>query len=156
VPTLKKSDVVIISINWSYGPTVASDKELVFSLKEGFSRLQDTPATIVVFGASPAFLRAPQGIAIQQNIAEKEEIYLEAGDLHPVNELLEKVTNGFGYIFFNPSQFMCKKGDFKLCLAKKDGLFLYLDGGHLSETGSIYAMHELWNNHGKQFTGSVH
>jgi hypothetical protein len=155
LPTLTLSDIVIVSTNWSYAATVVADAELVLSLKGGFLRLQNTPATIVVVGASPAFPQAPQALAVRQRIVEQDEIYLEAGDLTTVNELLERVTIGFGYGFINPSRVMCKKENIKVCLVKKEGSFLYLDHGHLSEFGSIYLMRELWDIYGAQSVAHI-
>ncbi len=150
VPTLKSSDILIISLNWSFGSTVATDAELLSSWKEGLSRIQNTPATIVVVGASPSFARAPQAQAIRKNIALQEEIYLEtSNDLGSLNRNIEGVANGLGFIFVNPLRVMCKAENIKLCLVKTNGSYFYLDHGHLSESGSSFLIREIWNVYGK-------
>jgi hypothetical protein len=155
IPNLKISDVVIISISWPYYPNGPRDSDLVNSLREEFMRLKDTQATIIIFGSSPSFSRAPQAISVRQKKSNHNEIYLESGDVEALNKFLEGEANRFGYKFFDPSKAMCKDGNFKFCLVKRDGRYLYLDHGHLSEYGSIYVMHKLWSIYEKQFSSPI-
>jgi peptidoglycan/LPS O-acetylase OafA/YrhL len=151
VPGLKSRDILIISLNWTFGPTVATESELLLSWKEGLSRIRNTQASIVVIGASPAFTRPPQALAIRNKIDRQEEIYFEtSSELASLNDRIEGVANGLGFIFINPLRYMCKAEDSKLCLVKKNGSYLYLDHAHLSESGSFILIRELWNIYDKK------
>ena len=152
IPTLTTSDIIIISANWSFATTVISDAELIFSLNNSLRRLKkNTKAKIIVVGASPAYPKAPQSIAVRRKIITQEEIYLQVEDyLGPLNDLLEQVTNSLAIEFISPNRILCEKDNVNMCLVKKDGMFLYLDHGHLSEYGSGYLASEMWNQFEKK------
>ena len=146
IPTLTSSDIIIISANWSLAPTIISDAKFVEALENGFQRLYITSAKIIVVGPSPAFSKAPQSIVVRQKISVQETIYLQEGNkLVHLNALVEGVSSKFDQIYISPLRGMCKNDNIRMCIVKKDGLFLYLDHGHLSEFGSVYLIGEMWD-----------
>ena len=146
LPNLKTSDLVVVSYSWTQFYLPPLEKDFISLIRKRLLELKNTKAKVIIIGASVSFTRAPQEIVIQKNIAlNLDSFYLDTEDsvtVKRVNKILGADASKLGYYFFDPTLAMCENEDLKKCLAKKDGQYLYLDGGHLSDSGSKFVVNE--------------
>ena len=148
VPTLTKNDILVISINWRYGYQPNSEREFKSHIQKAFTVFRGSLAKIIIVGAPPCYRHAPQSISVRNGSFKDNNIYLEPEKyifMNSINKILGEQSKIYGFEFIDPTISMCNDLLNKNCFVKKNGRFLYLDHGHLSEEGSLQVIGQLFS-----------
>jgi hypothetical protein len=117
-------------------------------IQKAFTVFRGSLAKIIIVGAPPCYRHAPQSISVRNGSFEDNNIYLEPEKyifMNSINKILGEQSKIYGFEFIDPTISMCNDLLNKNCFVKKNGHFLYLDHGHLSEEGSLQVIGQLFN-----------
>jgi peptidoglycan/LPS O-acetylase OafA/YrhL len=92
----------------------------------------------ILIGQSPAFFMDPALMALMRNQPSPAgAVEHPVPEVDEVNAMLSAQAREAGALFIDPTARLCTQG---LCPYLLDGVNLYIDGGHYTREGSVYAV----------------
>lgn len=136
MPELKSGDVVIVGANWFGSHYSLGGAVFESTVEQLFKDMSGGPARVVIFGNTPDITVDPIKTIARKISYSHEKQYLPAQDYQQSNLILEKLSEKYGFEYFNPSSTLCLEESLLECLVYDGKHMLFFDGGHLSGFGS--------------------
>lgn len=129
---LNSSDTVFISARWNSAYEVLGAAEFQRRVSKTLEVLAESGARLVLVGPTPEWESSPRALQNSEEAASRN-LYLDV-KLSKSVEKLREIAAEQSTQFVDTFKAICETAS--RCQVKRDGNYLFLDGGHLSPAGS--------------------
>jgi peptidoglycan/LPS O-acetylase OafA/YrhL len=136
LPTLRPIDRIVVSADWLNLLARDGAERFDRALGEGLARLAAGPATVIVVGDAPEFLRTPYELLVRAGADGRAPVSLRSRDYRPSSTRVRTLADAAGLRYVDPTDALCATGEPLSCRVVDEGGLLWYDARHLSAGGS--------------------